>query len=165
MPKVMKMHPVEMFQKLFEYNYAMTRRVWDSIDQITEKQFLQDDAYSRGSIRNLMAHLLHTDRRWLTGLKNLPDIRGQLKKYEEYLDRASLRADWEEVARDMTEYLDHLTDTELFENPAEIPAARWQVLLHVANHGTDHRATILQKLHEFGAPTFDQDFVLWLWGR
>ena len=65
----------------------------------------------------------------------------------------------------MTEYLDHLTDVELLENPADIPAPRWQVLLHVANHGTDHRATILQKLHEYGAPTFDQDFVLWLWGR
>ena len=61
------MYSLEIFQKLFEYHYAMTRRVWDSISQITEEQFLQDDAYSRGSIRNLMAHLVHTDRRWLAG--------------------------------------------------------------------------------------------------
>ena len=88
-----------------------------------------------------------------------------MKKYEEYPDRASVRAEWDAVAQDMTDYLTSLTDDELAQNPDNIPAARWQVLLHVANHGTDHRATVLQKLHEFGAPTFDQDFVLWLWGR
>jgi hypothetical protein len=31
------------------------------------------------------------------------------------------------------------------------------------NHGTDHRATVLQKLHDLGAPTFDQDLIIWLW--
>jgi uncharacterized damage-inducible protein DinB len=37
------------------------------------------------------------------------------------------------------------------------------VLLHVANHGTDHRAQLLRALHDFGAPTFDQDLILYLW--
>jgi hypothetical protein len=36
---------------------------------------------------------------------------------------------------------------------------------HLVNHGTDHRSTVLQKLTEFGAPTFDQDFIIWMWSR
>jgi uncharacterized damage-inducible protein DinB len=41
----------------------------------------------------------------------------------------------------------------------------WQVFAHVANHGTDHRAQILRLLHDLGAPTFSQDFMIYLWER
>ena len=35
----------------------------------------------------------------------------------------------------------------------------WQVLLHVANHGTDHRAQILRVLKDMGVETTSQDFI------
>jgi uncharacterized damage-inducible protein DinB len=140
----------------------MSRRVWDSIDQIIEEQFLADDAYSRGSIRNLMVHLTHTDLRWMTGLKNLPDPGASMKKYEEYPDRNSVRLYWESVAAELAGYVNRLDEAELGENPVDIPGPRWEVLLHLVNHGTDHRSTVLQRLHEYGAPTFDQDFIMWL---
>ena len=35
----------------------------------------------------------------------------------------------------------------------------WQVLLHVANHGTDHRAQILRLLNDLGSKTSSQDYV------
>jgi len=46
-----------------------------------------------------------------------------------------------------------------------IPGPNWQALLHLANHGTDHRSTVLEHLHALGVPTFDQDLILWLWGK
>jgi uncharacterized damage-inducible protein DinB len=58
---------VDLFKTFIEYHIDMSRRVWESIDQITEEQFLADDAYSRGSIRNLMVHLANTDSNWLAG--------------------------------------------------------------------------------------------------
>ena len=146
-----------------EYHIATTRRVWDSIDQITDDQFLLDDSYSRGSIRNLMVHLASTDRRWLAGLKNLPDV-GHLK-FEDYPTRAAAREIFEGIAKDLSEYVNTLSEDELTQNANNIPSPRWTVLLHIINHGTDHRSTVLQKLHELGAPTFDQDFILWLWKR
>jgi uncharacterized damage-inducible protein DinB len=152
-----------MIKTLVEYHLAMTRRVWDSIGQITEEQFLADDAYSRGSIRNLMVHLASTDRRWLAGLKGLPDV-GHLN-FADYPSRDSARALFEQVAKDLTDYVAALTDAELEQPSAEIPNPRWQILLHLVNHATDHRATVLQRLHELGAPTFDQDFILWLWSK
>jgi uncharacterized damage-inducible protein DinB len=51
------------------------------------------------------------------------------------------------------------------QNATGSPGPRWQILLHIINHGTDHRSTMLQKLAEYGAPTFDQDLVFWLWSR
>lgn len=154
---------LDMIKTFIEYHHAMTRRVWDSVDKITDEQFLADDAYSRGSIRNLMVHLASTDRRWLAGLKNQPDV-GHLK-FEEFPTRAAARAIFENVAKELTEYAHALNGYGLVENPHDIPSPRWTVLLHLVNHGTDHRATVLQKLTELGAPTFDQDFILWLWSR
>ena len=55
---------LELIQMFVQYHLDTTRRVWESIEQITEEQFLADDAYSRGSIRNLMVHLANTDSNW-----------------------------------------------------------------------------------------------------
>lgn len=157
------MSSVEMIRTFIEYHYAFSRRVWDSIDQITEEQFVRNDAYSRGSIRNLMVHLANSDRRWLAGIKNQPDV-GNVK-FEDYPTRDAARALFEQVAKDVTEYVETLTDSELERNPNGMPGPRWQALLHLVNHGTDHRATVLERLHALGAPTFDQDLILWLWGK
>lgn len=153
----------EMIRTFIEYHIDVTRRVWESIDRITDVQFLADDAYSRGSIRNLMVHLVSTDRRWLSGLKNGPDV-GHLK-FEDYSARAAARELFDAVAKDFSNYINVLTEEELNQKPPEFTHPRWAVLLHLVNHGTDHRSTVLQKLTEFGAPTFDQDFIIWLWSR
>ena len=154
---------LDLIKTFIAYHIDMTRRVWDSIDQITEEQFLADDAYSRGSIRNLMVHLASTDRRWLAGLKNADDV-GHLK-FENYQTRAAAHEAFETVAKDLADYASTLTEADLNSPNDKIQEPRWQILLHIINHGTDHRSTVLQRLHEFGAPTFDQDFIMWLWSR
>jgi uncharacterized damage-inducible protein DinB len=39
----------------------------------------------------------------------------------------------------------------------------WQVLLHVANHGTDHRAQILRLLNDLGIETIYQDYIFYVY--
>jgi uncharacterized damage-inducible protein DinB len=157
------MSNIELVRSYIEYHCSMNRRVWESIAQISEAQFLQEDDYSRGSIRNLIVHLVSTDRRWLAGLKDLPDT-GHLN-FADYPSRESVRSVFEQVAKDLTDYVASLPEAELEQPSAGVPNPRWQILLHLVNHGTDHRSTVLQRLTELGAPTFDQDFILWLWSR
>jgi uncharacterized damage-inducible protein DinB len=154
---------LELIKTFIEYHLDMSRRVWDSIDQITDEQFLADDAYSRGSIRNLMVHLASTDRRWLSGLRSGPDV-GHLK-FEGYPTKSAARELFDKVARDFSDYIATVTLDELNQKPPEFTHPSWAVLLHLVNHGTDHRSTVLQKLTELGASTFDQDFILWIWNR
>ena len=157
------MTTINIIRTYIQYHIATTRRVWESIDRIGDEQFLADDAYSRGSIRNLMVHLSSTDRRWLAGLKNQPDV-GHLK-FEDYTTRTASREIFENGAKDLTEYVNGLSEDELLQNATGSPGPRWQILLHIINHGTDHSSTVLQKLAEYSAPTFDQDLVFWLWSR
>ena len=157
---------VDLIKTFTEYHIDMTRRLWNSIDQITEEQFLAEDVYSRGSIRNLMVHLAATDSNWLAGLKNIPEGQDEPgRKLEDYSSRAIVREFWDNTAKDVADYAETLTEVELGENPVDISNPRWQVFLHIINHGTDHRSTVLQRLHELGAPTFDQDFIIWLGSR
>jgi uncharacterized damage-inducible protein DinB len=47
--------------------------------------------------------------------------------------------------------------------PPGMKEPRWQIITQVTNHGTDHRAQLLRILHDFGAPTFGQDLILYWW--
>jgi uncharacterized damage-inducible protein DinB len=107
-----------------------------------------------------MAHLADTDRNWLRGLKNRPRV--DFEAYDTYPDRLSVRTYWNSVAEELAAYVDNVSEDELNQNPVEIPGPRWEMLLHMVNHGTDHRSTILQQLNDYGASTFDQDSIIWL---
>jgi uncharacterized damage-inducible protein DinB len=37
----------------------------------------------------------------------------------------------------------------------------WQVLLHVGNHGTDHRAQLLRVLNDLRVKTVYQDYIFY----
>ncbi len=157
------MATAEMMRTSIDYHIAITRRVWDSIDRVSDEQFLAEDSYSRGSIRNLMVHLPSTDRRWLTGLKNLADV-GHVK-FGDYPSRAEARALFELAAQDLTDYAGRPDNAQVTQNAAGMPSPRWVILMHMISHGTDHRSTVLQKLNQLGAPTFDQDCISWPWSR
>lgn len=154
------MSALEMIRTYVEYHVDMTRLVWNSIAQISDEQFLMDDASSLGSIRDRMVHITSTDRRWLAVLKNQVDV-GHLKS-EDYPTREAAREVFESVAKDMEGYVRWLSEEELERNATGMPWPRWTMLLHLINRGTELRAIVLQRLVEFGVSPFDQNFILWL---
>jgi uncharacterized damage-inducible protein DinB len=152
---------IDILRKYFEYHYALYERVWDSIEEINDEQYFRVVEYSRGSLHDQMFHVAVTDRAWLRGIQGIP--RKPRLKIDDFPDQTHLRILFDEVKVEVFKYLDTLTESELERVPRRFRGPVWQVLLHVVNHGTDHRAQILRILHDFGAQTFDQDFVLWLW--
>jgi uncharacterized damage-inducible protein DinB len=56
----------------------------------------------------------------------------------------------------------------LFDKPIKEPEEDkdlivWQVLLHVVNHGTDHRAQLLRLLNDLGVKTTSQDYIFYVY--
>ncbi|HRN49874.1 MAG TPA: DinB family protein [Anaerolineales bacterium] len=144
------------FRNLFEYHFTRNRELWQHcIATLTPDQFVQEIDYSIGSLRNQCVHLQNIDERWFSGLRglDLPDFADPAA----YPDAASVRAKWDAVEAGMREYLADLKDSALAED--FMPGVKvWQILFHVINHGTDHRAQMLASLHALGAPTFAQDY-------
>jgi uncharacterized damage-inducible protein DinB len=153
------------FRHFYDYHFAENRKLWDSyVNQLTPEQFTQAVGYSHGSVRDQIVHLINTDHGWFS------DLRGSASPEQFDLDgvddRATIRAQWDGVERAMREYLAALRDDMLFDRPLQGEDENlimWQVLLHVANHGTDHRAQILRLLNDLGVRTGPQDYVFYVY--
>jgi|SRR5579859_2065627 len=82
-------------------------------------------------------------------------------------DRQLIRAHWDTIEQNMRGYLAKLRDDMLFEKPfiegEDKDLILWQVLLHVANHGTDHRAQLLRLLTDLGVKTASQDYIFYVY--
>ncbi|MBK8904934.1 MAG: DinB family protein [Anaerolineaceae bacterium] len=155
---------VEAFRYFYNYHFAENRSLWDRyIAPLTYEQFVQEAAYSHGSVREQLVHLIDVDDIWFSELQNIepfdpiPQATGQE-------DRATIRAHWDRVEQKMRAYLADLQDEMLFTKPIQEPDEDqnlivWQVLLHVVNHATDHRAQILRQLNDLGVETVSQDFI------
>jgi hypothetical protein len=101
-----------------------------------------------------VVHLAQTDRYWLHDIQARP-VTGL--NPEDYPTRASFTGTWEDIEQELLAYVQSLTDDDLITVPDGLMETRWEALLHVVNHGTDHRSQILSMLHRLGVPTFEQD--------
>ena len=105
---------------------------------------------------------MNVDNNWFYGLRGL-ERPGYVNPV--YLStKEKVRVRWDEVIDEMLAYLNDLSDAELY-RPFEEGLEVWQVLFHVLNHGTDHRAQMLAMLNQLGVKTFPQDYALYLLGR
>lgn len=154
------------FRQFYDYHFTENRKIWDTcITSLTYEQFNQTVGYSHGSVRNQVVHLMSVDEAWFSGLRGVEHP----KPFNpaDFDDREIIRAHWDIVEKAMQEYLANLQDDMLDEKPfpeGEDKNLRlWQVLLHVANHGTDHRAQILRLLSDLGVKTTSQDYIFYVY--
>jgi uncharacterized damage-inducible protein DinB len=160
---------VEMIQQLYAYNYDLHRKMWKSVMQLSDDQFVADSGYSLGSVRNHLVHVMSVDERWFARVREI-DLPPPLQ-YTDFVDRMAVRAKWDTVEADILAFIktdltdEMLTRTLHYETRRLGPRSNriWQILVHVVNHGTDHRAQILQLLYQHGAMTLEQDFMIYLW--
>jgi uncharacterized damage-inducible protein DinB len=154
------------FRQLYEYHFSENRKIWDQyIPSLTWEQFTQEVSYSHGSVRNQLVHILNADNSWfreLRGEEFQPDA-----DPASFNDRQSLQAYRDTVEQKMRAYLAELRDEMLFEKPfpkgEDENLTAWQVLLHVVNHGTDHRAQVLRLLYDLGVKTTAQDYIFYVY--
>lgn len=154
------------FRQLYDYHFSENRKLWDScIMALSQKQFTQPVGYSRGSVRDQVVHLMDVDEAWFSDVRGAkPD---DLADFRGIDNRQVLRERWDKIEQDMGEYLAALRDEMLFEKPIaegeDKDLILWQILIHVVNHGTDHRAQILRLLSDLGFKTGPQDYIFYVY--
>ena len=154
------------FRHFYGYHFAENRKIWDRyIMPLTQEQFTQDAAYSKGSARDQVVHMIRADEAWFYGLRGL-EIPEPLDPAS-FADREAIRAHWDSVEEMERGYLDALQDDMLslkpFPEGEDENLVVWQVLLHVVNHGTDHRAQLLRQLNDLGVKTAYQDYIFYVY--
>ncbi len=153
------------FRQFYDYHFSINREIWDAyVMSLPQELFTQNSDYSIGSARNQIVHLINVDNAWFSELRGIDDF-DELDAATD--DKQLIRAHWDTVERDMRAYLASLRDDMLMEKPISEPEedrdlVLWQVLLHVVNHGTDHRAQLLRLLNDLGVKTGPQDYIFYV---
>jgi uncharacterized damage-inducible protein DinB len=155
------------FRHLYDYHFTENRNIWDNyVAQLSHQQFAQPVNYSHGSVRGQIVHLMDVDDVWFSELRCLEP--SEPLPPTDFDDRELIRVRWDSIELAMRDYLAQLRDDMLFDKPIEEPEEDrdlivWQVLLHVVNHGTDHRAQLLRLLNDLGVRTTSQDYIFYVY--
>ncbi len=155
------------FRHLYNYHFSENRKMWDEyVAPLSYEQFTQPAAYSHGSVRDQIVHLIGADDLWFSELRDAQPLEPIPPAHPD--DRELIRAYWDRVEQGMRDYLSQLRDQMLFERPIKEPEddrvlILWQVLIHVVNHGTDHRAQMLRLLNDLGVKTTSQDYIFYVY--
>ena len=153
------------FRHFYDYHFTENRNIWDRfITPLPQEHFTQHVDYSHGSVRDQIVHLMSCDDTWFSALRDV-EVSEPLNPAH-FEDRNIIRARWDGIEQSMRDYLAALRDDMLFEKPfaegEDKDLILWQVLLHVANHGTDHRAQVLRSLNDLGMKTTSQDYIFYV---
>jgi uncharacterized damage-inducible protein DinB len=153
------------FRHLYGYHFAENRKIWDAYaTQLSDEQFTQSIDYSHGSVRDQILHIMDCDDIWFSELRGVKPL-GPPSMID---DRDMIRLHWDGIEQGMQAYLAELRDDMLFARPIQEPDEDkdlivWQVLLHVVNHGTDHRAQLLRLFNDLGVKTSYQDYIFYVY--
>ena len=154
------------FRHFYNYHFAENRKLWDQVTQLTHEQFTQPVDYSHGSVRDQIVHLMNCEDLWFSELRGKDP--SEPIPPATFDDREVIRDEWDRVEQRIRDYLGELRDEMLFDKPIKEPEEDqdlfvWQVLLHVVNHGTDHRAQLLRLLNDLGLRTTSQDYIFYVY--
>lgn len=161
----------EALRTFYDYNTWATERIFDTAAQLTPEQLEAPGEAGRGSIRNTLLHLITTHKGWLSwwdgSLTAEEAIRFPLDLGDNP-DLAAIRAAWDEVAEQTSAFIGSLGDEDAERPYTFAPPVGptwknplWQMMLHVANHGTQHRSEIATMLTAAGHSPGDLDLLFY----
>lgn len=154
-------------QLLYQYNRWVNERILNAVENVTEEQFLAPASYPHGGLRGTLTHTLFAE--WIWRRRWQGESPSQRIHPEEFTTLDSLRARWLEEEKALDAFVASLTDEKLnapfqYKNTRgdEMENILWQAMVHVVNHGTQHRSEAAAMLTEFNHSPGDIDFIVFL---
>ena len=154
----------EDFRLLYDYNSWANHRTLDACAQLTEDQFTRDMGSSFRSVRDTLVHVMLVEWLWLERWHGRSP--NSFPPTSDFPTLDSVRARWAEINTDLRDYIASLTPEEVqrvvhHKTTAGVPYSHplWQMLQHLANHGTYHRGQITTLLRQLGAKATGTDLI------
>src|SRR5437870_12251085 len=134
---------IEAFRALYDYNPWAAHRLLDACPALSREQFTRDLGAGFPSVRDTLVHLLDGEWFWLERWPGRSPA--GLPPANRFSDLAGIRARWSEVEGELLRFVAGRTAEDLARvqhyrttegNPNSQPL--WQMLQHLANHGSYH---------------------------
>jgi uncharacterized damage-inducible protein DinB len=152
-------------QLLYEYNYWAHDRILRQVARLTQEQFDADLGYSWGGVRGTLVHVLGTEQTWRSRWRGESDA---ALTQPDLSTSVTLASAWEENRAAMRDYLSTINPDDFDRDIAYTRQGRryshplWTQLVHVVNHGTQHRGEVAAMLTNYGYSPGDIDFSLFM---
>lgn len=158
---------IQDIQFIYNYNYWASGKILAAASKVTLEQFLAPADYPFGGLCGTMLHVVDAEYGW-RGLFDSNTFNEDLK-IEDFPTFSSLEKKFHEEEQSMRAYLNRLTDEDMashlkYTTTEGVLRDRvlWHCLLHVVNHGTQHRSEAAALLTNYNASPGDLDFTLFL---
>jgi uncharacterized damage-inducible protein DinB len=140
---------------LFAYDRWATRKVLDATPGVDPEVWGATGVVGERGLGSILVHMLGAHMRWRHAF--LQDERQPAPEEEPLPTSDELSARWDEELGLMESWLDTLDDG--FVNYVHEGVPVWQMLLHLANHGTQHRSEAALLLTAVGRSPGDLDLI------
>ena len=152
---------------IYDYNYWANRRILTTAAKLSPAQFVAPSSHSFGGVRGTLVHTFDSEYGWRSIIQHgtvTPDM-----TEAEFPALAALEKRWDEEESAMRAYLAGLKDEDMggmvrYTASSGIKRERilWHCLLHVVNHGTQHRSEAAALLTGYDQSPGDLDFTVFL---
>jgi uncharacterized damage-inducible protein DinB len=142
---------------LFGYDRYATERVLGVLDDVDPSIWSASDVVGERGLGAILVHHLGSSQRWRHGFQQTGEQ--PEPELEPLLTVDELRARWATEWEAVDVWLSALTDGFLADLDEGIPV--WQLLVHMVNHGTQHRAEAAALLSAQGRSPGDLDLFDW----
>lgn len=157
-------------RRLYEYDRWATGRVLDTAAGLTPTQFTSELVPGQKPVRDTLVHMLDAHichLSWLDGSMTRDASFARKFPPVDYPDIAAVRAFRWRVQAETAAFLATLRDdsdlgrvyTRTLKDGTSLHRPMWEVLLHLANHSTQHRSEVAMMLTAAGHSPGDLDLL------
>lgn len=153
---------------LYAYNRWANQRILHAAAGLSDAQFCTPQLAELGSVRQILVHVYGAEWIWRKRCEEGVSP-AALPPEEDFVDFDALHTRWQAEEEAMHAFVAGLTDARIegemsyrTTSGRDMAAPLWQVLLHVVNHGTQHRAEAAVLLTALGRSPGDIDLIVYV---
>ena len=152
---------------LYRYNQWANAKILNAAANLTPEQFLAGASFPHGGLRGTLAHALSAEWIWRTRWEGTSPT--YMLKADDFPTFPSLRTRWAEEEERLMSFVNgileaRINDTFDYTNTSGKPFRRvlWHAMVHLVNHGTQHRTEAAAMLTDFGHSPGDIDLIIFV---
>ena len=151
----------------YKYNQWANALILNAVANVTQEEYLVPASFPHGGLRGTLVHMLFAEWIWRRRWEGISPTKRF--KPEDFPTFESLHARWAEEEKALMSFVEGLSDEKLngifrYKSTDGEPHQRtlWHAMLHLVNHGTQHRTEAAAILTDLGHSPGDIDLLYFL---
>ena len=140
-------------EMLINHNLVCREPLFQTLERFDSEEILKKTGAGKGSIRDILVHLMNAEKFWIAKLKN---SKTEMSQTEDFQDIQSIRDVWSKVSVDTEEFMKNLVGEQL-QHVMSVKSGNQTIsftvakaLLHMVTHETHHRGFLIGLIRQQG---------------